>query len=100
MITKNERHTLIDSIIRHNHKGMFPVDYLVYNDSFNALKQLNDEELLKLKPKRLFTIRINERIYETLCATTAWLFAGKYYADSMKSVPFDGKYFDGLIQVQ
>jgi hypothetical protein len=51
-------------------------------------------------PKRLFTIRMNHRVYETLCAQSAWLFAGIFDVDSMKSTPHNGKEFEGLIQVR
>lgn len=49
-MNKQEREAFIDKLIKSQHKGARPIDYLVYTDRFNALNKLSDEELLKQNP--------------------------------------------------
>lgn len=46
-MTQKEREAVIDKIIRSQHRGAGKIDYLVYNDKFNALSKQTDEYLLK-----------------------------------------------------
>ena len=49
-MNQQERTVIIDKIIRSQFRGV-RMDNIYYNDRFNALNKLSDEELLKQNPE-------------------------------------------------
>jgi len=49
-MTQQEREAVIDKIIRSQHRGAGKIDYIFYNDRFNALAKLTDSQLLQQNP--------------------------------------------------